>query len=274
MRDRQVVVVGGGIGGLAAAVALGHTGWRVTVLEQNANLGAAGAGLLLAANAVHALRALGLGDQLAQIATDVTTVGFRRPDGRWLSRLDPQRMQQQLGARTLAIARPALHEMLIGALDPTTEVQTGVEVRAVPEADVVVAADGIGSAIRGILAPRARLVDAGYVAWRALVPADRAPTIVTFAETLGAGYRFGCAPLGRDGVYWYATAPGQVRTTAPAAQLAELAGIFAGWHHPIGELISATEPEWLLHHPIADIASVPPMPLGWRSSSPEYCCCS
>jgi 2-polyprenyl-6-methoxyphenol hydroxylase-like FAD-dependent oxidoreductase len=258
---RRAAVIGAGIGGLATAVALGRRGWRVTVYERRPTLAALGAGLLVWPNAVHAVRALGLGQRLAAIGTEQTVSGVRRADGRWLTRVDPAEIGRRLDAPLLAVARPDLHEVLISGLADTVEIRTGAEVDPgdLPEADLVVAADGVGSATRAALAPGTRVVDAGYVAWRAMVPTARVPAGVVAAETLGAGQRFGCAPITGHGVYWYATAPPPVRTSPPDDQLSELRERFIGWHDPIGALIAATEPADLLHHGVGYLDPVPPL---------------
>src|SRR5690606_11324959 len=81
---RSAVVVGAGIGGLAAAGALARTGWRVTLLEREDRLRAEPTALLLRPSGVRALNALGLGAGLDAISTTVPDHGLRRPDGSWL----------------------------------------------------------------------------------------------------------------------------------------------------------------------------------------------
>ena len=85
---RTALIVGAGIGGLAAAIALTRAGWKVRVFERAASPRELGFALLLAPNAMHALGVLGLADA-ARVAGVVTTSGeMRRPDGTVLRRFD------------------------------------------------------------------------------------------------------------------------------------------------------------------------------------------
>jgi 2-polyprenyl-6-methoxyphenol hydroxylase-like FAD-dependent oxidoreductase len=257
----RATVVGGGIGGLATAIGLGRAGWQVTLLERQPELVAAGAGLLIWPNAVHALRALGVGAAVAAAGVpNLNGGGIRRSDGRWLYRMDGAALARELGAPPITMHRGDLHEILVGALPASVDVRTGVEITAVPgEGDLVVAADGIHSAIRRELAPGTTVRDSGQVAWRAITKGEF-DLSAGGGETLGRhGWRFGVAPVGARGVYWYVAAPGPMRTTPPAEQLAELRERLTGWHVPIADLLAATDPADLLHHQLADLDPLPPM---------------
>src|SRR5436190_10104146 len=106
---RTAIVVGAGIGGLAAAVALQRRGWRVRVFERAASPRELGFALLLAPNAMHALGALGLADA-ARRGGSVTTSGeMRRPDGTVLRRFDTAAARALLGEDAVCILRPVLH---------------------------------------------------------------------------------------------------------------------------------------------------------------------
>lgn len=253
----HAAVVGGGIGGLATAIGLDRAGWRVTVYERQPELTAAGAGILLWPNAIYALTALGLGDEIRtnSVASDG---GVRRPDGSWLSRISGKDIEDRLGTPAVTIHRADLHRVLENALGPRTDVRTGTEVTAVPdEGDLVVIADGIHSAVRRKLAPQTVVRDSGQVAWRAVVPVDTAGQ--PGGETVGRGWRFGIGPVGDGRTYWYAAGPGPQRTNPSEDQLIELTERFNGWHDPIAALIAAIRPEQLLHHQLADLDPVPPM---------------
>jgi 2-polyprenyl-6-methoxyphenol hydroxylase-like FAD-dependent oxidoreductase len=280
--ERSAVVVGAGIGGLAAAVALARVGWRVTLLERADRLRPGCAAVLLWPNGVRALGALGLGAGLHAIASPVPDSGLRRPDGRWL---------QPPGARGHAVGpvvihRADLHDAFVAGLGDRVAVRTGVAVRtarpgadrpAVSDgrstwwADLVVAADGADSVLRRRLAPASTLVSAGYAVWRAFIPWFRAPQLADGApaggETLGEGHRFMYASLGergtagasaRGGVYWLAAVPGAARPEPPETQLALLRRWFAGWHAPIGDLLSATDPDELVQEPVRELRPLPP----------------
>ncbi|HEX5541688.1 MAG TPA: NAD(P)/FAD-dependent oxidoreductase [Micromonospora sp.] len=279
---RTAVVVGAGVGGLAIAGALTRSGWRVTLLESDDRIRAESTALILWPNGVRALHALGLGDGLAAIATPLPDVGVRRPDGQWL--VQPRGRADDRGP--VVVHREDLHDALVAGLGDRVEIRTGVRVREVQtsegdlptvgdgrltfEADLVVAADGIDSAVRQRLAPQAGVVSAGCVAWRAVIPWYRATRFIgdhpVDGEALGAGYRFIAASLGqrgdaggsrRGGIYWVATAAGAPRPEPPATQLTLLRRWFAGWPAPIGELLAATEPDDLMQQEVRELRPLP-----------------
>ena len=84
MRRARAVVIGAGIGGLAAAAGLCAAGWEVTACERAASLEPVGAGLALGPNGLRALDVLGAGDALRKLAV-TQELGVRRADGRWLT---------------------------------------------------------------------------------------------------------------------------------------------------------------------------------------------
>ncbi|MEJ3747787.1 NAD(P)/FAD-dependent oxidoreductase [Actinomycetes bacterium KLBMP 9797] len=278
---RTAVVVGAGIGGLAVAGGLAKSGWQVTLLERDDRIRPGRTALILWPNALRALDALGLGGGLDAIATPLPDPGVRRPDGQWL--VQPRAG----GVRTPVVVHcDDLHDALVAGLGDQVEIRTGVTVRSVRstpgdrpavsdgratyEGDVVVAADGVDSAIRQRLAPESTVVSSGCAAWRAVIPWYRAPQlpgdVPVRGETLGAGYRFVAASLGergaagastRGGVYWVATAAGAPRPESAATQLALLRRWFSGWHAPIGDLLAATEPDDLVQQEVRELRPLP-----------------
>ena len=153
---RSAVVIGAGIGGLTAAVALQRVGWTVTVLERAPVIAEVGAGLTLWPNAMKALGVLGLEEQVTAHAVPAISRGnLRAPSGRWLRHSRPD------DVGVLALHRADLHGVL---LDQVATVQTGSDVVAVRDdggvtyrsdgaeheltADLVVGADGIQSITR------------------------------------------------------------------------------------------------------------------------------
>jgi 2-polyprenyl-6-methoxyphenol hydroxylase-like FAD-dependent oxidoreductase len=250
----HAIVVGGGIGGLATARGLGQQGWDVTVLERQPDLRQIGAGISLWPNALRALHHLGLGDAVERAGGRVHGGGLRTWDGRWLSRVE-------LGAPPVMLHRADLHEILLKDLPAT--VRTGHPVTDVHalDADLIVGADGIRSVVRAAYAPETRIRDSGQVSWRAVVDAETPGG----GETMGPrGWRFGYAPTGHGTVYWYAAAPGPLRTGTQAEQLAELRSELGNWHDPVRRLLDATTPELLLHHPLLELHPVAPMRFGER----------
>ena len=268
----KAVIAGGGIGGLAAAVALYRRGVDVAVLERDERPATTGAALSLWPNALRSLDQLGIGDQVRQHAALGGDSGIRRPDGRWLARA---RLGQVIEARfgdPLVIAhRATLVRLLAGQLPPGT-IQYSTAIAGVQpgefttpatvhtkagdvQADLVVAADGIRSTLRTALFPAAPGPRyAGYTAWRMITddPGGTEP-----AETWGSsGQRFAILPIAGGQLYSYATADVPSGTTFDD-DAAELRRRFAGWHAPIGALLATLCPHDLLRN---DIEELPPLP--------------
>jgi len=274
-----VVVVGGGIGGLAAAAGLQRVGWQVTVLERAPELGEVGAGLSLWGNAMRALDELGVGDLVRAGGMPQASGGLRTPTGRWLSpRFDTATVEQSLGTTILAVHRAELHRAVRSPLPPeslvtgaeVTEVEPGTadgaravvryETAAGPsviEADFVVAADGLNSRIRGQLWPETPGPRySGATAWRA-VTREAVPSLHELGGTWGRGTEFGCLPLTDGRVYWYGAvnAPEGVRHPD---ELGEVRRRFGHWHDPIPALLDATDTDAVLHHDMYELAA--PLP--------------
>jgi 2-polyprenyl-6-methoxyphenol hydroxylase-like FAD-dependent oxidoreductase len=258
----HAVVAGAGIGGLTAAVALRQQGWDVTVLERAPALEPVGSGLGLGPNALHALDAIGLGDEVRRFSAVQGHGGVRRPDGRWLVRTDLGAIAERFGDPQLMALRADLVDLLAGRL-PDGALRTGVTVTGADpgdqearrarvitsagdlEADLVVAADGIRSPIRTALFPgHPGPRYSGCTTWRFVAPRpDRSPSP---AETWGRGTIFGTFPLADGRVYCYASA------FAPAGErhddeAAELKRRFGGWYDPIPGLIGSVSPGDVLH---------------------------
>jgi 2-polyprenyl-6-methoxyphenol hydroxylase-like FAD-dependent oxidoreductase len=250
----RISIIGAGIGGLATASGLARDGHDVTVHERARRISPVGAGLSLFGNAFTALDALGLGDAVRAIAnTDLTSfrAGQRRPDGRWITSTPPDAL-----TGLCVVHRADLHEVLLGSL-PRGTVRTGSEVRAEDlEADLVVAADGIGSRTRAGMPGAPGVRYSGYSTWRGITDAP-VDLYGEAGETWGDGLRFGLAPLADGRVYWFGvgTLP---ENTLFADELAELHRRFDGWHAPIADLIDATEPAAIARHDIHDLAG--PLP--------------
>lgn len=260
---RKAIVVGGGIGGLAAARALIERGWDVEVLERAPAFGEVGAGLSLWPNGVRALDALGLGDQLRDRALAETSGGIRDSAGRWLSRTDLDEFNRRYGpvvmlhrADLLEVMRDAVPKEALRVDVEVTEVRDGEVVHSggVERADLVIGADGIHSAVRHSVWPGAAEAKyAGYTAWRLI--ADPGERIGTGGESWGRGERVGFAQLpdGRVYLFGVANAPAGERSDD---ELAEMKRRFSGWHDPIPALLNATDPDAVMRH---DIYELPPL---------------
>ena len=283
---RTAVVVGAGMAGLATAGALARTGWQVLLLERGERIAAPPTALVLWPNGRRALESIDADGGWSAIAAPLPDGGVRRPDGQWL--IAPRR-RTGAGPAPAAVHLQDLYDALVAGLGDRVEIRTGCAVTTVRtgrrvrpavgdgrteiEADLIVAADGIDSPIRRVLAPEAAAVGSGFAAWQAVVPACRAPRLppglAAGGETLGAGYRFVSLPLGeraagRGGVHWTATAAGAPRPEPPATQLALLRRWFAGWHAPVGELLAATHADDLVPQEVRELRPLP-RAYGFRS---------
>ena len=202
MSKREAIVVGAGIGGLAAAIALARSDWKVRVLERAAELGEVGAGLTLSPNAMRTLAWLGVLPKLEKaLFLPPYQISEDPASGAETGRIvRGARAIEQYGVPYAFVHRADLHTALVSSL---TELQPDALQTATPcesveasamsvrvassggrswTADLVVAADGLRSTVRAALVGADPARYTGFVAWRALLDYSRCP-----AGTLPAG---------------------------------------------------------------------------------------
>jgi 2-polyprenyl-6-methoxyphenol hydroxylase-like FAD-dependent oxidoreductase len=269
--ERSALVIGAGIGGLAAALGLRRAGWAVQVLEQAPALGEVGAGWSFAPNAVRAADELGIGRQFRALsAPSHAGTTLLTPSGASLMRFRPGRDEI-----LLANHRADLHRMLLSRL-PDGTVRTAARVTAVTpsgtdiaatyatphgtgqtRAAVVVAADGIHSTVRRQLWPTApQPVFQRITCWRGVTRPGSVRPVDGF-QTWGRGERVGVHPLPGERAYWFLA----VRQPHPGVHyrddLAEVRRRVGRWHDPIPALLDATTPGSVLRHDIYDLDPLP-----------------
>ena len=260
----RVIVAGGGIGGLAAALALARCGALVRVLERSAVLGEVGAGLQLSPNATRLLFGWGLEAGLRRIGFQPVSADIRdRANGDiLLSTPLGASAEQRWGAPYLQAHRADLHALLLAAaeaagvqvrvdspVDAIKENGAGVRLRAGGEtiqADALIGADGIHSRVRGALSGERPARFTGQIAWRGLVEADRLPpglieptaTVWTGRSAHFVHYYVRGGELVNFVGFTAGRRPSPESWTEPAAP-GEIARAFAGWPEPVQALIAA-----------------------------------
>lgn len=268
--ELTATVVGGGIAGLASAVSLAQAGWRVRVLERAPEFGEVGAGLAVTGNGMTALAALGIDEAARAAGYETVTAGFQDPSGRWLMRI-PDRPDLRAVTTICGLHRQRLHAVLRQAAETAggVELVTGAEVVTVRpgtpggelatvtsgtgtgahtvDAQLVVAADGVRSAVRAALFPAARPRYSGSTSWRAVIPDAVSDGRLT--EVWGPGTEFGALRVSDSEMYWY----GYFRNPEGAVFADELAAAsdrFATWAPWIRDLVAATPADLLLRHDV------------------------
>lgn len=259
----HAVVAGAGIAGLASALGLAREGWRVTVLERAPELGEVGAGVALARNGIASLQALGFEDAaIEEIGVPTRAGGTFDQRGRPILAIAPD----VEGVTMRGVHRPRLHGALLDRVRAAgVEVVTGAEVtgivpgtpggadavvmadRAEHRADLVVAADGVHSAVRAVLAPRPAPIYSGYSSWRAVLQHELDPSVLT--QYWGPHAEFGTMPVGHGLTYWY----GYVKLPESTRYLDERTAArerFDDWAPPIRHIIDATSPEAVIRHDV------------------------
>ena len=264
----RVLIAGGGIGGLSAALALLKHGIDVDVYEQAAELKEVGAGVQVAANGTRVLYALGIGEELKRLSCEAQGKEIRhwQSGETWkLFDLGPVSMERY-GAPYFTVYRPDLLAVLAAALQRakpgalhldarcrafvqeddsvTLELERGTKVRG----DALIGADGVHSRIRQTLFGADRPEFTGVIAWRGIVRMARLPAHM--ARRVGSNW---VGPGGH--VVHYPLRAGELMNFVGALERAdwrveswsargtqeELAADFRGWHEDIQAFIGAIE---------------------------------
>ncbi|EMS33128.1 Salicylate hydroxylase [Mariniradius saccharolyticus AK6] len=265
------LIVGGGIAGLTTAIALKKIGIHAILAEASPEIRAVGAGLALAANAMQALRQIGISEAVIPLGRELKAFTIYDQKGKPISKTNTDPANSRFGISNFTIHRAALHSALLARLD-AGQVLTGKRSKDIAEegdayrvdfedgssitAENVIVAEGIHSPIRKKLLPTSKIRYAGYTCWRGITD-NPSLQIEETSETWGAKGRFGVTPLANGQVYWYAciNSP-HANSTLKDWGKKELMEVFKDFHTPIPQVLSATRPERIIWNDILDLEPI------------------
>lgn len=261
---KKAIIIGGGIGGVTAALALQQAGMEVTVFERAEELREVGSGLPLWTNALRALGKLGLSSAVEALGESFTSgLCLTTWDGKVLADLRTHELLERLGTVNEVVHRAELLAVLVAALGEErvqlnstcvgfTQDATGVWARFAGgrEAfgDLLIGADGLHSVIRAQMFGLKKPKYAGYTCWRGVASIDR-PDLATWAW--GKSNQIGIASMGRGRVYWFVQRPApEGQPEKPCGRKREVLEVLHDWHDPIPAVIEATDEAHILRNDI------------------------
>ncbi|MEN9239974.1 MAG: FAD-dependent urate hydroxylase HpxO [Thermostichales cyanobacterium SZTDM-1c_bins_54] len=268
------MIIGAGIGGLTAGIALHQVGYQVTIYDRVQELRPVGAGISLWSNGVKVLNRLGLGPKMAAIGGQMNRMQYRSKTGELLNDIDLWPLIEQVGQRPYPVARRDLQKLLLDAFPGPVHLShecLGVEESSQgvtayfangqqAQGDLLVAADGIRSRLRTyVLGEEVAPRYGGYVNWNGLVAADAdlAP-LDTWVIYVGDHQRASLMPVANQRFYFFFDVPLPKGSPGdPETSRRDLKGYFQGWAEPVQRLIERLDPAGTARLEIHDVGPIP-----------------
>ncbi len=282
MYGLKAIVIGAGIGGLTAGIALRQVGYEVEIYDRVRELRPVGAGISLWSNGCKILNRLGLGDKLAAIGGQMNRMEYRHLSGTLLNEISLQPLITEVGQRPYPVARRDLQNILLEAFESSggkltlgakcidvvendRDITAKFEDGSTATGDFLVAADGVHSILREyVLGEKIEPKYGGYVNWNGLVPIseDLAPADM-WAIYVGEYKRASMMPIAGDRFYFFFDVPlGKGTSSDRNNYRKELKEYFQGWAEPVQLLIDRLDPETVARVEIHDVGPISSMVKG------------
>ena len=266
----MIDIIGGGIGGLTIAIALEKEGIPTRIFEQTKKMKPAGAGIILAQNAMHVYERLGLRKEIEYHGTELSAMNITRADLSLLSITDLSAFEKKFHVKSIAIHRGTLQQILINALQNTPiklhhslnrirPCKSGYELifayQKPIQSSTIIGADGIGSMVRQHLFPNSTIRPANQICWRGIAHIELPePFQHQLHEAWGMGTRFGFVTIASNKVYWYALK--SFKPKHKAHTLPNMETYFQKYHPIIKRIISTTAKEQIHTAEIAELKPI------------------
>lgn len=272
---KKAIIIGAGIGGLTTALFMQKIGWETVIYEKKETRAEFGAGIVIAANALHVLANLGVAEKVKQAGAKVGQADIRSWDGKAITAVPVAKQAALYGTYSYLIHRAKLQAILADHLSDETTLhdrkkmtsfeqhEHGVIVRfedgTEDYGDILIGSDGLHSDVAKLLFETGSLQYSGFTAFRGVAAyVDPVYTLEVGGgfEAWGSGKRFGFSQLGEGQIYWF------VAINAPEGQLVgrkkeHVLQQLQGWHAPIEQVVQATDEQAILNHDIYDRKPLP-----------------
>ena len=272
MHQLPGIIIGGGIAGLTAAIALQQRGLAAVVCEAAPEILPLGAGIWMAPNAMQVFDRLAVAAKINAGGVPLQAIEVVDGQMRPIMRTNQDRIRARFGHATTAIRRASLQQILLAEIDPArvllnklcTGLAEDAEGVTVDFADgshlrgaFVVAADGIHSPIRERLFPGVRPGGTGHLVWRGMSAVQLVPHYKrAIREAWAGGLRFGFSEIEDGLVDWFAAVPGSFGGER-AGLLARLQAAFAGFAYPAPAILAAAPEARIIKNEVMDIDPLP-----------------
>jgi len=265
---KKITIIGAGIGGLTTAIALKQKGFEVELFESSRAFKKAGSGINLAINAMQIYKKLGVYDDILDKANYTNSMNALTKGLRLLTSADLKKFEIKYNAKTVAIHRATLHEILLNHIG-NTKINLNKKLKSLEQidgkvnlvfedgtshcAEIVIGADGIHSNVRKSIFRDTKLRDARQVCWRGIskTKIDKKYR-VELNEIWGKGNRFGFVHISSNEIYWFAL----IDKDKFISKDMDLLQIFSDYPKIVQSIIAETDQNEILCNEIWDLKPI------------------